>query len=472
MLKKILISTIIGTSCFAQANLSSIWGDLTRGNNSLGNYPKIINKLVDSGMYHTSVPYVKEFLVSGASADIKEIDSALEEVITHVGDRQFVLLPEKYLQKSKSPTLRYLLAKKLLRKRKLNLALKVLNASIPSNHSVKPFALMLEGTIFSYKKSYLSALQSFQGCVQSSESNLSKADSIQKKRQLLINKDYCLAGIARTHYAAKKYEEAESAYLDIDKKSYIWPELLVEEAWNSYYKGDYNRTLGKLVTYNAPVMKNIFNPEINVLRSMAYLKMCLYNDAINVVEDFYNTYEKPTIGLGKLVNDKSRDLKYYFLLVNSYKNGKRFSLDLLNDLLEVVMRDPAFLNLYESYVAGKGEVERIKTVSNKRLARVFNVNVRDSLVLQQKLIGSYVKRHLKISYAQLRKSFLGMSYIKLEVLARKKERLYSGFVDEGKRGDVKYLQRSEKQYFWTFNGEFWADELGDYVFALKSECLQ
>ena len=25
-------------------------------------------------------------------------------------------------------------------------------------------------------------------------------------------------------------------------------------------------------------------------------------------------------------------------------------------------------------------------------------------------------------------------------------------------------------YLWTFNGEFWADELGDYVFSLKSEC--
>ena len=28
----------------------------------------------------------------------------------------------------------------------------------------------------------------------------------------------------------------------------------------------------------------------------------------------------------------------------------------------------------------------------------------------------------------------------------------------------------KKQYFWNFNGEFWADELGDHVFSLKSEC--
>jgi hypothetical protein len=65
-----------------------------------------------------------------------------------------------------------------------------------------------------------------------------------------------------------------------------------------------------------------------------------------------------------------------------------------------------------------------------------------------------------------------MSFIKLEILALKKERLYQTDkpFDGNKRGDVQYIERNDKQYFWTFNGEFWADELGDYVFALRSEC--
>ena len=63
-----------------------------------------------------------------------------------------------------------------------------------------------------------------------------------------------------------------------------------------------------------------------------------------------------------------------------------------------------------------------------------------------------------------------MSYIKLEVLAQRKAKLYSFDETDRSRGDLKYIERNEKQYFWDFNGEFWADELGDYVFALKSEC--
>ena len=37
------------------------------------------------------------------------------------------------------------------------------------------------------------------------------------------------------------------------------------------------------------------------------------------------------------------------------------------------------------------------------------------------------------------------------------------------RSDV---PRRDYQYFWSFNGEFWNDELGDYVFGLESECTR
>jgi hypothetical protein len=39
-----------------------------------------------------------------------------------------------------------------------------------------------------------------------------------------------------------------------------------------------------------------------------------------------------------------------------------------------------------------------------------------------------------------------------------------------KRGSLGRPSLKDNQYFWQFNGEFWADELGDYVFALRPEC--
>ena len=93
------------------------------------------------------------------------------------------------------------------------------------------------------------------------------------------------------------------------------------------------------------------------------------------------------------------------------------------------------------------------------------------IISQKRILGAYIRSRLISHYATMYKAFEGMSYIKLEVLSRRKSDLYNyGLSENRKRGDLKFLSRNEKQYFWIFNGEFWADELGDYVFSLKSEC--
>lgn len=461
---------IIFTLSFNSFALEEIWNDLTRSNR-LQYYPRIVQTLVNNGLYHTSTPYLKEYMVSQKVLRNANFDTLLDEVVEKTGDRQFVLMPEKYLARSSAPTMRYLLAKKLLRKRRLDDALRVLKGAISSSHPMRPFASMLEGTIYAIKKDQYKSIQAFEQCLKHSDSFMNSVDSPQRRRQLVLNKEYCLAGIGRAYYGVKKFAQAEAAYLDIDKSSIVWPEILHEEAWTSFYKGDYNRTLGKLVTYNAPILKYIFNPEIDVLKALTFYKMCLYEDATKVVEQYYKEYEQDTTKLNSILRRRSSDLTYFFQVINSHIRGQRSENKLVTRLLESVVKDPAFLNLYESYKNGKDEIYRIKNIRNKRLQRVLATNLKDSLQLQQRLIGSYVKRVFKIAGAHLDKSFSGMSYIKLEILGKQKDRVYSGRNDDGsKRGDISYLQRSQKQYFWNFNGEFWADELGDYVFALKSEC--
>jgi hypothetical protein len=105
---------------------------------------------------------------------------------------------------------------------------------------------------------------------------------------------------------------------------------------------------------------------------------------------------------------------------------------------------------------------------------VLNENLKVSLGMQRNLIGSYIRGQLQLFAAQVVKAFEDMSYIKLEILSKRKTELYEDISpsapDARARGNISHLRRTDKQYFWTFNGEFWADELGDYVFSLKSEC--
>ena len=82
-------------------------------------------------------------------------------------------------------------------------------------------------------------------------------------------------------------------------------------------------------------------------------------------------------------------------------------------------------------------------------------------------------------YNDLLGDFDKMSFIKSDMLAHMKNRIEqkSGKLatmsedEDGvlKRGNSS-VDRKDYQYYWSFNGEFWNDELGDYVFALESEC--
>ncbi|OFZ67873.1 MAG: hypothetical protein A2328_03390 [Bdellovibrionales bacterium RIFOXYB2_FULL_36_6] len=301
--------------------------------------------------------------------------------------------------------------------------------------------------------------------------HLKRTDVPSRIRQLNINKDNCVVGIPRAQFGSKNHKQASLTYLDLEKESFVWPEILFEEAWNSFYLEDYNRSLGKLVTYKAPVFDYIFNPEVDILKAMSYLHLCLYDDVSKVVAEYYEQYQNVSKQLENMLGRMGRNYEAYFNLGRNFYNSKRGSEVIMDKMLSSITRDPAFIEQMEAYNRGVMEVNQIRNVADNHKSSQLRHNLRLALDLQKDLIGAYVRGNLRGFYAQIKKGFEDMTYMKLEILSRKKKLIYENIKEQDrKRGDIKYLKRNDKQYFWTFNGEFWADELGDYVFALRSEC--
>jgi hypothetical protein len=436
-------------------------------------YPQMVGELIKDKMYFSSVPFIKEYLSTTSRVNDSAVDKVVDDLITNVGVKQFEVLPMNILEKSNAPTIRYILAKKSFRQAKFDQSLKYLTREIEDWHPVKPFALLLEASAYAVSKREERAVGVYKECVRVSDRQIAKEDGKDRLRQLKITRDYCLVGISRSQFALTQFDLANSSYLDLPKSSYIWPEILFEEAWNSFYLRDYNRTLGKLVTYKAPVFSYTFNPEIEVLKALSYMELCLWDDTKKTVESFYSEYEQPNIGYKKFIDSLGKDYRQFYLLVKEREEGKYSENKILSTALASIGRDPAYLELYSAFSKGRDEIERLKALPNDGLKSALNENLKESLSLQRNLIGSYIRGQLQLYAAQVVRSFEDMSYIKLEVLSKRKNELYDdvSITDSGRaRGNVANLKRTDKQYFWTFNGEFWADELGDYVFSLKSEC--
>jgi len=464
-----IISLLVFDSAFA--SLSGAASALNSRSRSVAKYEKLVIELVESKYYFSAIPYMKEFLAKSNSKLSGKLEKAFDEMLTYTGTKQFEVLPLKYLRKSNSNNTKYILAKKYLRKSKTTrLAIKYAE-SINPNHPVYPFAAHLLASAYANLGANSNAMKNYDDCIRTSRSRVSNDMSETLKQQLMLNEQYCTLGRARVRFAKREYTDASLIFLDIPKSSYIWPEILIEEAWNSYYMKDYNRTLGKLVTYKAPVLEYIFNPEVEVLNALTYLKMCLYSDAKKIADDFYKTYLSPARSLRNILKRNRRNYKYFYRMMADFeKLGSKTNGKLINRLLKSISREGAFKELKESYVLAANEMQKVRTIGNSRLRRELASNIAEVVKTQINIIGAFVKGRMVGKYSEFYSAFEGMSYIKLEVLQQRKQRLYNFDGKKRSRGDVKYIEKNEKQYFWDFNGEFWADELGDYVFALKSEC--
>jgi tetratricopeptide (TPR) repeat protein len=458
MFSKLILICLLSTSAFASYEQA----EKTSGAHT-------IVELVKGGYYFSAVPLMKEYLVQH-SALTSELEEAFDLIISATGVKPFESLPVKVLERSRSGNVRYVLAKRHLNTGHYKEALAELKR-VNADHPAYPFIANMKGTIHSSLKNYDEALSQFKDCVRLSDKQAGKAKSIQQNAQFLVNRDYCLAGIARVQFSSGDYRKAENNYLDIQKSSPVWPEILFEEAWTSYYVKNYNRTLGKLVSYRAPVFDFIFKPEVDVLKALTYLKMCLYEDAKKTADTFYDELLTPSRQLRKFLLSRGKDYRYYYSLMADHESGKLSPLPIVDSVLKSIHKDQAFQEMKSALTSAIAEYQTISRKPASPFRKSLIRNIKTMVDEYRTILGAYIRAGLVGKYSELYSAFQDMSYIKLEVLAQRKERLYQTDTQPGqKRGDLKYIERNDKQYFWTFNGEFWADELGDYVFALRSEC--
>ena len=311
------------------------------------------------------------------------------------------------------------------------------------------------------------AKEDFRGCASSA-----------KETSDLWNR--CTAGEARSLYELGDFSGAERAYEKVSRQSIVWTDILFEQAWNAYRRAEYNRTLGRLVSYKSPALSFVHNPEIDTLRAQSYLALCLYEDANNEVNEFNSRYSSLSEEVKKLL------LKGSATLGGLYDQGKEAarapltSNRPLHKVMNRFVRSAAFQDWMRSERELSVELGNIQqfAASTQNLesgSATFADFLRKVLDFRLKAIremgGAFVRNSLLDHHDQLIGQFEKMAFIKLEMLSRFKERLMSrkSAPTERERGNVVPVRRDD-QFFWSFNGEFWNDELGDYVFGLESEC--
>lgn len=427
--------------------------------------------LIKSRLYQSASYFFIRTLQLGDRTAIERVLQHAEELMVAVGPdllREYLIKHTQRAQYNGRNLNAYLvsLGKYHVLKGEMPQAVDALNGM---QHSGRLWAvgLLIRGTALAIMGQGDAAIDDFSRCV-----DRSTDDDLEAR---------CQAGIARTHYQMNQFREADRSYDQIPKRSFVWTDIVFEQAWNAFAENQFNRTLGKLVTYKSPSLRFVYNPEIEVLRAQAYLALCLYSDANESINDFHQRYSRVGDEVKRFVESRSESLSSFFDKGRSALKGPIHTDVAFDRVLNRFVRSPTFQSLVraESKIAAeRGMVvefdRRQPGVSHERdegFPGFVQLVLRWRAHHVRQLGGAIVKNSLIDYHNTLIADFEKIAFIKLEMLKRAKDKLLERVSAGGERtrGSVTPKRRDD-QYYWNFNGEFWNDEIGDYIFGLESAC--
>lgn len=403
----------------------------------------------------------------------------LEDLVLKTNVEALEDYDRKVLQRFPVASVQFLLGREAWREKRPEEARKWL-VNVPRWHRYYPEARLLMADMAADAGKTGSREAFEEQCFEVAGSRADEVNSKVLKRYYTVLGEDCRTIRARKLYKEGKYAEALEGYGKIDKRAYKWPYLLLEKAWAHYNLKDYNRSLGLLVTYKAPLLSSYFLPEAEILTALSYFRMCLYDDALVVIDQFYNNYKPRTEALEKMLNaHKNSQMHFYELMKLSAEERAKLH-PFIAQLAAQIGQRPRFA-LDQAALAKVQEEENrlaqlLKGLPSKHRARSWMQESQKQLAaMRENLIGR-INYHAKKDMFDFISEVYALSEelfrIKLEIISRKKDLVYGAkrLISDRGRGSFDQVKQTRFEAFWKFHGAFWADELGDFSFGLSDNC--
>lgn len=335
----------------------------------------------------------------------------------------------------------------------------------------------------------------------------------------------------RLAFQSREFNRAFEAFRSVPKTNPLWPEAMMEQALSQILFKDYEGAAGNMFSLHTDFFKKSYSPDSYLIRTIGYLNLCQYADALQVTQDLQRKYKPIMAGLEKY--NKEANPKTDFETIREFaKNpGAPMVKGVARPFLFAWAKDPGFERHQSRINQVEDEMELFKELSlevvkNERdlaaeaqalagkiaagpskkdpsdimdrwksdLARVKTEHqlIQQARKSMQALRADYFadmekikeerKKMAAVSLSEKRKMMTsGLKHVldQAEVLLYE---IYSGAGDHmrfeaaggkvEKRDTAALKGTKESDVHWKFKGEIWEDELGHFRSNLNNVCGQ
>ncbi len=436
------------------------------GQSVILDYKKKAHALTKRGFYYSALPYLLSYLEVEDRID-KQTKQDIFRIVLKTGTLAFETMAVEDLLRKNSTPLKYVAAMKLIKMGQLTRAKRVLEG-FPKNHRFSLEAYYSLGAILSYSNDK-GATKALNTCIETSELLKEKTKSKKLKRYYTLVEEKCEIYKARNSYALDNFVMAEKEFDNIPKRSYLWPKTLLERAWTNYHLKDYNRTLGLLVTYKSPLLKSYYFPEGSYLEALSFYKLCLWEDALSVIESYHKLYHPKAVTLSKILKKNRNSKTYFYNLMRGEMSAKEKKNPFIRNLVTQIRKSIKYNVDHLDIVKAKRE---LKILKERKYKKVYQNELIEQINWRVESLNYFIKKEMFDFINQMNKFSRELLKLRLEIISKQKHLVYSNksLVSDRGRGSSDNVNRKATEQFYDFFGEFWADELGSYSFGLKSNC--
>ncbi len=381
--------------------------------------------------------------------------------------------PDDFPSKVRSD-LMYLLGRRQFDEQNYRQALKYLEqVSDRSDHYLQ--AQYIQGVIYNRQGKLKQAVGKFVDILKETTVYGDPAE-VEKVRHL------SLLNIGRIYYGIEQYDKAADKYYEwVPRDSEYWPEALFEASWSYFMtEGQENRALGHIMTLESPFYDDSYwMPEMVILKALIYYRICEYDEVSAILDSFEAEYGQVAEDIKRFIKPYAdRELEPQHAYKTIYGRTSTFYDSLPQAVYAHIELDQTFMGPHLHVIQIEGELETIRGMKpqwkNSPLGHELVERLREDRKRYMKRAGIVLINKLN----DVRKNLEGLmgqsALIRFEVASGEYRKYTEMFrnpdaVDIYEKLEFEFATNPEFVY-WPFNDEYWADELGYYIFTEKGSC--
>jgi tetratricopeptide (TPR) repeat protein len=293
-------------------------------------------------------------------------------------------------------------------------------------------------------------------------------------------REMALLNIARVHYETTQYQRSIQFYRQIPRNSSNWLDSLWEASWAFFLMQNHNSALGNIHTIHSPFFNDRFYPETYILQAITFLRLCRYDEVRKSLILFRDRYKGTFDELKQLMSRYDRNPKGFFRLVYDYRVGQQRSFPNSTAIFDSLSRTDNYKEAQDTIRFSDSELARLSSVGGNWRTTGLHAEITKFLNSKKDVAqadaGVRLYRKAASFYAYLKELSDQTGLIQAEMLEGKLENLRSRINISTKSNRVEFiggmqeLSLAQRYEFWPFEGEYWEDELGYYVYNLESIC--